>query len=489
MKTLRIFLLAFIAMLCSVSSRGQEYNYDFETDGIYYKISSLENLEVEVVKGENKYSGDIVLPATVNFRGKEMKVSSIGEYCFSNCSGLTSTDLKDVSNIAAFAFQHCSGLTSIDLKNVSKIGSFAFIYCTGITSLYFKNRSDLAAYCFANCTGLTFIDFEDVSIIGLAAFGGCSGLMSIDLKNVSKIDQDVFSGCTALRTIKNQAQVPVFLYESSFDQIVFLDATLQVPFGCKSAYQNAPVWKNFSNIVEVGSENKVSLNVECNDGGRVDFGEFTVASGKVTEVFEKGEKVTLKFIKAKGFKLKSVYVGGEDVTAKLVNNSYEVTLNETTDVVATFEKLPFTLTLQQADNGNIKLDVVESQSYKLQINPAEGWKINTVTFNGVDVTSELDAQNNFKTPGILENSVLNVSFELIESTAVAAVDLNNISVTGYDNAIYVSGAKRGDLIYVYTVEGSLIAKVQSTGENLKMDVPESKVYFVKVGERTFKLSL
>lgn len=40
--------------------------YDLEIDGMYYCITSADNLSVEVVGGENVYSGEIVIPNFIN---------------------------------------------------------------------------------------------------------------------------------------------------------------------------------------------------------------------------------------------------------------------------------------------------------------------------------------------------------------------------------------------------------------------------------------
>ena len=64
--------------------------YDIEVDGIYYNITSLTDLTAEVTKGDNGYSGDIIIPSTITYKSKTLTVTSIGDWAFRDCFGLTS---------------------------------------------------------------------------------------------------------------------------------------------------------------------------------------------------------------------------------------------------------------------------------------------------------------------------------------------------------------------------------------------------------------
>ena len=64
-------------------------------------------------------------------------VTSIGNYAFAYCTGLTSVTIPDsVTSIGSYAFYSCSGLTSVTIPNsVTSIGNNAFYYCSGLTSI------------------------------------------------------------------------------------------------------------------------------------------------------------------------------------------------------------------------------------------------------------------------------------------------------------------------------------------------------------------
>ena len=103
--------------------------YDVEVDGIYY-LTPKKNVAI-VTKGDNKYSGDITIPSSINVNDVDYSVTSIGEWAFGFCSSLTSVTIPNsVTSIGDAAFGYCSGLTSITIPNsVTSIGGSAFQSC------------------------------------------------------------------------------------------------------------------------------------------------------------------------------------------------------------------------------------------------------------------------------------------------------------------------------------------------------------------------
>ena len=78
-----------------------------EVDGIYYNFND-EAQTAEVTKGEIKYTGDVVIPGSVEYGKITYDVTSIGEDAFYDCYGLTSIDIPNsVTSIGADAFSGC----------------------------------------------------------------------------------------------------------------------------------------------------------------------------------------------------------------------------------------------------------------------------------------------------------------------------------------------------------------------------------------------
>ena len=201
------FLLRFAIAICFALTASNTFAYDFEVDGIYYNVTSLENLEVEVTSCDAaEYKGDVVIPKTVVYKNRELRVTSIKDNAFSGCSGLTSVDIPDgVTSIGRSVFSGCSGLTSVDIPDgVTTIGNYAFNGCKALTSVDIPNSvTTIGGYTFYMCTGLTSVKIGDsVTEIEWHAFEGCSRLTSIDIPDgVTSIGYRAFSDCSGLTSV------------------------------------------------------------------------------------------------------------------------------------------------------------------------------------------------------------------------------------------------------------------------------------------------
>jgi len=133
-------------------------------------------------------------------------VTSIGEYAFYNCSGLTSVTIPNsVTSIGYYAFYGCSGLTYITIPNsVTSIGNAAFYGCSNLDSVTIPNSvTTIGNFAFRNCTSLTSIIIPNsVTSIGNSTFADCSSLNLITIPNsVTSIGEYAFSGCSNLDSV------------------------------------------------------------------------------------------------------------------------------------------------------------------------------------------------------------------------------------------------------------------------------------------------
>ena len=101
-----------------------------EINGIYYNLSPEDNT-AEVTYRQQTYSGEVVIPETIEYGGTIYAVTSIGQVAFYGCSGLTAVTIPNsVTSIGGSAFYGCSGLTSLTIPNsVTSIGYGAFYGC------------------------------------------------------------------------------------------------------------------------------------------------------------------------------------------------------------------------------------------------------------------------------------------------------------------------------------------------------------------------
>ena len=167
---------------------------------------------------ENNGNYALTIPATVTSGDKTYNVTAIGVCAFKAYSSspdaytkgnakITSVKFEgsNLITIGKEAFYACSNIKTISIPaSVTTIEEYAFIQCTGLTSITFAENSALTTiedYAFADCSGLKSIIFAENSAltkIGTQAFRDCTSLSEISLpKTVETIDSQAFWECTA----------------------------------------------------------------------------------------------------------------------------------------------------------------------------------------------------------------------------------------------------------------------------------------------------
>ena len=236
-----IFLM--LAVLLSTLSASASA---FKVDGIAYNKNS-DGKSVYVSYGGD-YTGPVTIPERVTYDGTTYSVTSIGEFAFKDCTGLTSVTIPNsVTEIGYSAFggtpwynnqpdgvvyigkvayefkgEMASG-TAINIKEGTvSISGYAFYGCTGLTSITIPNSvTSIGEFAFSGCTGLSSVTIpSSVTSIGKSAFSGCTGLTSVTIPNsVTEIGWSAFEGCTALTSVTFNAtncKSPGRTYEAWF---------------------------------------------------------------------------------------------------------------------------------------------------------------------------------------------------------------------------------------------------------------------------------
>ena len=332
MKNLKHLFTALL-LLCSTMVFAEEVTIN----GIKYDVITKAK-QAKVISGGN-YSGNIVIPETIEYNGAICSVTSIGDRAFYDCDYLTSITIPNsVTSIGDRAFERCSGFTSITIPNsVTSIGNYAFYWCYNLTSVTIGNSvtsigegafercsglesivvdagntkydsrencnaiietesntliagckntiipnsvTSIANYAFSGCYGLTSVVIPNsVTSIGDGAFAGCSGLTSVTIGNsVTSIGDYAFEGCSGLTSItignsvtsigeralancENLADVYCFAtnvpetrddwggycnpFEGSYPEYM----TLHVPAEAINSYKTTAPWSSFGTIV------------------------------------------------------------------------------------------------------------------------------------------------------------------------------------------------------------------------------------------------
>lgn len=208
--------------------------YDFEENGIYYKITGDGQVSVtSETSNYGSYSGSVTIPATVTHDGTTYMVTAIGDKAFSYCEDLTAVTIGDyVTAIGNEAFENCYRLTSIELGDyVISIGNSAFRYCSNLVSVVMG---------------------KGLNSIGQWAFGSCGSITDVTCK---------------------AATPPAMFDDKTFDNTVMGTATLHVYPPVLAAYQNANYWNLFNSIV--GENNVNTKPNDVNGDGNVTISDVT----------------------------------------------------------------------------------------------------------------------------------------------------------------------------------------------------------------------
>ena len=239
----RLFFTCLLVVTSSVS-----FAYDFSAvapsgQTLYYNIVDGHAEVVRPGMGDiyyNYVTGDVVIPASVEFEGISYAVLALSDIggigsslggAFCQCSGLTSVTIPNsVTSIGNNAFYQCTGLTSITMgDSVTTIGHNAFSGCSSLTSIIIPNSvTTIGKNAFCNCSSLTSIIIPN-SVTSIGGFRGCSSLTSITIGNsVTTIDDYAFNNCSGLTSIAIPATVTsigkyAFDYCSGLTSIVVED--------------------------------------------------------------------------------------------------------------------------------------------------------------------------------------------------------------------------------------------------------------------------
>jgi len=292
-----------LGMMGTTHLHAQTY---FTIGNLYYQINA-DSISATLVGPVDitEVAGELSIPTTIIYNGKDYPVTRIGKNAFISTSRLTGslTIPNTVIYIGDNAFLACTGLTELHLgSSVDTIGAAAFYGCKGLVgSLTIPNSVrviETAAFygctgfegaltfgdgltriengAFYKCSGFSSLNLSDaVTSIGACAFWGCTGLSgSLTIPNsVTMIEPNAFRNCSGFtgtltlgsalvsiggETFRNcsgftevislATAPPTFSFEDVFEG--FNCTTLTVPCGCIAAYENSEWHDYFTTIID-----------------------------------------------------------------------------------------------------------------------------------------------------------------------------------------------------------------------------------------------
>ncbi len=150
--------------------------------------------------------------------------------------------------------------TTVIPDDVTVIVSNAFGGRWGLEIINFPTSVKvIEAAAFSCCISLRNIklppSLERIEGGDFGAFVGSSSLQYVVIpSSVSFIGEGSFAGCSDLKSVKVGWEQPLAVPANTFADVPLENVTLYVPAGTKAAYQSAPVWQDFGEIVELSNE-------------------------------------------------------------------------------------------------------------------------------------------------------------------------------------------------------------------------------------------
>ena len=261
---------------------------------------------------------------SLNYNATNMYNSSYSGGLFSTCSSITSLTIgNNVVSLPDQIFGGCSSISgNVTIPNsVVEIGSSAFINCSSITSITigtsvatmygspFASMSNLHSInynatncqteysgCFTGSSIQTFNIGNNVQSIPNGLVISCPNLQSISFPNsLTSLGDYAFYGCgfTGTLTIPQSVNSIGSMALGAINDLTNIEilssnppscgtnafigtsyyASLIVPCGSMSAYQNAPGWSDFTTIQETGGcTHQISVLANPSNGGAVSGG-------------------------------------------------------------------------------------------------------------------------------------------------------------------------------------------------------------------------
>jgi len=403
--------------------------------------------------------------------------------CYSN--QLTTLD---VSKNTALTFLSCSEnqLTSLDVSKNTALTSLSCGYnqlmsldvsgCTGLTSLQCESNQllnlDLSNNNSINDT-YTSIGSQTRSLTAVDISAGIAIPVpsDFDFSKVSnlKLNGTAVSGSvtsvngqmylvfapkgTAQGYIDGKKLTYTYSTGNSFSQAASMDVTVALTYTptLPTAY---------------------SLSIQSGSGGSVSYDGTTVTNTTRSFTVNEGTSATITITPNTGYKLSKLTVNGTDVTSSVKDNQYTISnISANTTIVATFEQITYTLSVQATGNGSVAyngtsaknntrtFEVNHGTSATLTITPDAGYRLASLTVNGTNVTSSV-SNNRYTISNITANTTVVATFEQIPVTTYS------LSIqSGVGGSVFYDGTTITNKTQSFTIaEGSSVT-IEMTPSN------------------------
>ena len=253
---------------------------------------------------------------------------------------------------------------------------------------------------------------------------------------------------------------------------------------------------NVVNDIDIEVDVKDLFDVMTSVEGGISGGNGTITPSKI-DVIE-GSKVIIEFTPNTGYMIDKVLVNG--VNTPVVGNKLELTVNEEKEVVVSYKKIPFTVTVKDVTgatitpNGAVSVNYGDDKEFNTTIN--HGYKLIKILVNGTDKTTDMV---NGKL--ILSNITANMELEVVVEKIVYEVTEGanqkyvitknseakfkiNADYSLFDGKVYVDGILADSKNYTSESGSTIITFKKEFVDSLLAGEHTLKVTFTDGGEAT-----
>ena len=475
-----MLLLLCLVTLCKVRAQTYDFKVGNEDGVIIYYYVNGENAIVTF--GDEKYTGKVKIPSSVQFNSNTLNVIAIGEKAFYFCQSLESIDIpSSVTAIADYAFYECSSLEAITFPSkLLSIGDNAFGGCSKLKSIEFpEGLTSLGRSVFNGCDNLSTVKLSStISKIGVSAFGHTPALSTITVDannatydsrnncnaiietstntlvtgckttkipdNVAVIGDNAFYFCQSLESIDIPSSVTA-IADYTFYECSSLE-TVVLPTNVKSIGNSA--FYGCTSLVTIGSHIKNPFDISNN-------------------VFNQSTKETAKLKVPTGTKNTYQSTAGWEF-ANIVEDTNEDDNNGDNN-----------------ENGNSEISLVvwakdgSKVAFALSKRPKVTFTETDlqITGKGIDANYPLEKMARF-------------TYEMVDITAIKDIKTEKVAFRFAGESLLFPALKANSTVSIYSLNGTLVfkKKVQADGEySFPISNLNTGVYLISVNGLTYKI--
>lgn len=526
-------LLLFFFVLTPLSLVAEEVGHSFVYKDLQYTVIGEDSVSVTGTANGGFYGEAYIMPDCVYDMDKAYTVVSIGDGwgtimdykgCLmggSHISGIYADTLYLPKTLKKIGYCGLAGMSCrriIIPDGVEEIGNYAIYYCLNLDSIWLPaSLSKVSDNLFDGNGSLKYVSVPDgITEIGLSAFSGCKSLESIKIPDcVKEIGRGAFANCTSLKSINlpdGMTRIDSYLLQYC-KSLTDLDIPASITAIGDCAFRGT----GLGSIVIPNSVTSIgdSAFAACRylRSVRLPSALTAIPHGafRGTLVTSVTIPETVEWIGAKAFGdcnfLNAITVNSQTPPRALKSSfsNYNATVYVPSGCRSTYEpadtwSLFANIVEKEEESGSFYLTVVqpsgavgfkvqEGSRQELLFVPDDGCRIHSVSYNGTDITSLLEADGSFITPAIHADARVEVVFEQ-GTLAIATAKAGNPQVRVIGQTVYVSGCESAAPIRMYSADGRLLCSVQADEQGTaRLSATESVPVIVSVADRQFKLFL